>query len=199
MRQSLAASSDCYVGVPHRLDRPVSGAMVLGLNKPATRRLAELFQKREVQKIYWAVVRGSIVDDSGIWSDFMRKIPDQAKSEVVAHDHPDAQLAILNYQVIRRANGCSWLRIELETGRTHQIRMQCAARGFPVLGDEQYGSLDLFGPQTVDTRERWIALHARRIAFAWTNNADSTPYDAPLSSHWNSLMEFLPELNELDY
>ena len=199
MRQSLAVSPKSYVGVPHRLDRPVSGAMVLGLNKPATRRLAELFQKREVQKIYWAVVRGSIVDDAGTWSDFMRKIPDQAKSEVVAQDHPDAQLAILNYQVIRRANDMSWLRIELETGRTHQIRMQCAARSFPILGDEQYGSLDLFGPQTVDTRERWIALHARRIAFAATNNADLTPYDAPLSSHWKSLMEFLPELNELDY
>ncbi len=196
MRQNKVPPSECYVGVPHRLDRPVSGAMILGLNKPATRQLAERFQKRQVQKVYWAVVRGSDVDDEGAWSDYMRKIPEQAKSEIVERDHPGAQLAVLNFRVLKRANGCSWLRIELETGRTHQIRLQCAARNFPILGDELYGSLDPFGPQTVDNRERWIALHARKISLATSIQSQPTTFTAPLSTHWNRLMEFFPELNE---
>jgi 23S rRNA pseudouridine1911/1915/1917 synthase len=199
-RQQRAAGSEeaTYVGVPHRLDRPVSGVMLLGLSRNMTRRLAELFQRREVSKYYWAVVEGDVPDDAGSWSDFMRKIPDEARSEIVPAEHPDAQVAILNYRVLGRAAGLSWLRIDLETGRTHQIRLQCASRGWPILGDELYGAVRAFGPQTADLRERWIGLHARRLSFRepGAGGGKLVSVVAPLYECWRELTGVFPQMLE---
>jgi 23S rRNA-/tRNA-specific pseudouridylate synthase len=194
------ANDACYVGVPHRLDRPVSGVMLLGLSRNMTRKLAELFQRREVTKHYWAVVEGEFAGDAGTWSDFMRKIPDEARSEIVAAEHPDAQLAVLNYQVLGRAAGLTWLRIELETGRTHQIRLQCSARGYPIIGDELYGARMAFGPQTQDTRERWIGLHARRLSFREPGGqaGQVCTLVAPLYVPWEKLADAFPNMLELE-
>ncbi|MFN6111926.1 MAG: RluA family pseudouridine synthase [Planctomycetota bacterium] len=193
-------SESNYVGVPHRLDRPVSGVMLLGLSRNMTRRLAELFQRREVTKRYWAVVEGEVAEDAGTWSDFMRKIPDEARSEIVSGDHPEAQLAVLNYRVLGRSPGRTWLRIELETGRTHQIRLQCSARGYPIVGDELYGARTVFGPQTTDLRERWIGLHARRLSFREPGGQAGNLINlvAPLYIPWEPLIGNFPQMLELE-
>jgi 23S rRNA-/tRNA-specific pseudouridylate synthase len=172
--------------------------MLLGLSRNMTRRLAELFQRREVSKYYWAVVEGVVPDDAGSWSDFMRKIPDEARSEIVPAEHPDAQVAILNYRVLGRAAGLSWLRIDLETGRTHQIRLQCASRGWPILGDELYGAVRAFGPQTADLRERWIGLHARRLSFRepGAGGGKLVSVVAPLYECWRELTGVFPQMLE---
>lgn len=154
-----------YVGIPHRLDRPASGVMLFGIMPRATKRLAEQFEKRVIQKTYWAIVRGSVDPEHGTWSDYMRKIPELPQSEIVPPDHPDAQFARLKYRTLAQLDGASLLEIELETGRTHQIRLQTSSRGNAIFGDQQYGSSVEFGPQTTDQRMRWIALHARRIRF----------------------------------
>ena len=78
-----------YLGVPHRLDRPVSGVMVLARHVRAARRLSEQFEARTVRKTYWAVVEGKVSPDCGTWTDHLRKIPDAAQVEVVAPDHPE--------------------------------------------------------------------------------------------------------------
>jgi 23S rRNA pseudouridine1911/1915/1917 synthase len=178
-------SGDVYLGVPHRLDRPVSGAMVFARNIRATRRLAEQFEGRMVHKIYWAVVEGVVPGDQGTWRDFTRKVPDEPRAEIVDRQHPDARLAVLNYRVLQRLADATWLEVKLETGRMHQIRLQVAARGFPVVGDAQYGSTRPFGPQTEDWRERWIALHARQIAFRHPLSREQVEVTAKLSEAWN--------------
>lgn len=191
-----STASGPYVGVPHRLDRPVSGVILLGLSRNMTRKLAELFQRREVTKHYWAVVEGEVAGEAGTWSDFMRKIPDEARSEVVPADHPEAQLAVLNYRVLGRSSGRTWLRIELETGRTHQIRLQCSSRGYPIWGDELYGARTPFGPQTADLRERWIGLHARRLSFREPGGQAGAMVTlvAPLFTPWEACAELFPQM-----
>ena len=144
-------------------------------------------QGRTVQKTYWACVEGVPQDDAGCWQDTMRKVPGEARSEIVPADHPDAQKAVLHFQVIERQEQGSWLEIQLQTGRTHQIRLQCACRGLPIIGDRQYGSTRSFGPADDDDRRRWIALHARRLAFKHPMTREQVDITAPLSVYWNSL------------
>ncbi len=178
-----------YLAVTHRLDRPVSGAIVLAKNVRAAKRINQQFRSRTVTKRYWAVVRGNITDDSGHWHDWMRKIPDTAKSEIVASDSPDAKEATLDFTVLNRSGDSTAIEITLGTGRTHQIRLQAASRGLPILGDELYGSTTPFGPQTVDLRKRWIALHARRIAFEHPILHQPVDVTAPLPEHWDVFPE----------
>lgn len=182
-----------YLGVPHRLDRPVSGAMVFAKNVRATRRLCEQFEYRSVVKKYWAIVEGQPSAESGEWADYMRKIPGQAKSEIVAEDHPDAQLAILKYKCLQpvqesrpsdSSKELSLLEIKLETGRTHQIRLQCSARQLPIVGDVMYGSQLSFGEVEPDERKRRIALHARFLRFEHPIFKEIVSNTAPLSGAW---------------
>lgn len=154
-----------YVGMPHRLDRPASGAMLFAESKKVARKLSLQFEKRTVKKTYWAIVAGIDFESEGTWKDWMRKVPDKPESEICQENDSGAQLAELSYQVIVRDANYSLLQIKLETGRTHQIRLQTSSRGLPILGDAQYGSNVPFGPQTLDQRRRWIALHSRSIDF----------------------------------
>jgi 23S rRNA pseudouridine1911/1915/1917 synthase len=177
-------TGNIYLATCHRLDRPVAGALVFARNVRAARRIAAQFETRSVLKIYFALVEGIVAPAEGTWRDFMRKIPGESRSEIVASDHPDAQFAQLNYQVLQSATNVSLLQIELETGRTHQIRLQAAARGFPVLGDVQYGSTIPYGPQTEDLRARWIGLVARRLRFADPMGSEVVDVIAPFHAPW---------------
>lgn len=187
LARALQPGERNYLGVPHRLDRPVSGAMVFATTRKATRRLAEQFERREVQKVYWACVAGTVQPEQGTWQDFMRKVPGQAHAEVVPPDHPDAQLAVLRYRVLGLADFGTWLEVTLETGRTHQIRVQAAARGHAVLGDQQYGSTLVFGPVTDNPRARAIALHGRQLAFRHPVSKEQVRVTAALPDYWQQL------------
>jgi 23S rRNA pseudouridine1911/1915/1917 synthase len=190
IRRRTGKLGKIYLGVPHRLDRPASGVMVFGLNKRAAQRLSEQFELRTVKKTYWACVSGKIEPDQGTWTDHIRKVPDEARAEVVAADHPDARPAVLHYSVLAHYDWGSWLEIELETGRTHQIRVQAATRGHPILGDAQYGSTTAFGEQYEDERLRAIALHARTLVFNHTKTKKTISVDAPVGDAWK---EFIKE------
>ena len=141
-------------------------------------------------KTYWAVVEGLPDQSEGRVEHWMRKIPDQAKSEIVDATHPDAKHAILDFRVLGKSEELALLEIELQTGRTHQIRLQCSTMGWPIVGDRLYQAGQTFGPETTDERQRWIALHARRLAFE--HPISKTPVDqiAPLSEHWRVFDEF---------
>jgi 23S rRNA pseudouridine1911/1915/1917 synthase len=176
-----------YLGVPHRLDRPVSGVLVFARHVRAARRLSEQFHGRLVDKIYWALLEGHVQDPSVSWYDYVRKIPDQAQAEIVPPSHPDARAAILNLTVVRYLERQTWVRVRLETGRTHQIRVQAAARHHPVVGDLLYGAGQSFGPPTTDDRARGIALHAREISLRHPMTRAPLTITAPLPAHWPGL------------
>ena len=155
--------SKIYLTPIHRLDRCVSGIVVFARNVRAAKRVSAQFQNRTVEKKYLARVEGRIESEGELLQDFMRKVPDEARSEIVAQDHPDAKNAELKFEVRDREDTATLVEIELLTGRTHQIRLQFASRGHSILGDSLYESKIPFGEQTVDLRLRQIALHAWRI------------------------------------
>ena len=182
-----AKPGNVYLGVPHRLDRPASGAMVFGKHVRATRRLAEQFEARQVRKVYWACVAGEVQPEEGTWEDFLCKIPGQPRAEVSRPDEPDARRAVLHYRTQGRGPWGTWLEIELETGRTHQVRVQAASRGHPILGDAFYGSTVAFGEQIEDQRLRAIALHARSITFHHPMTGELVTVTAPVAGAWLEL------------
>lgn len=181
-------TGNIYLGVPHRLDRPVSGVMLFARHVRACRRLSEQFEARLVLKVYWACVSGTVEPAEGTWEDFVRKVPGEARAEVVDREHSDAREAVLHYRTLGRTPHGSWLEIEPQTGRTHQIRVQAAARGHPVLGDRQYGSTIAFGPRHEDTRLRAIALHALRLGFSHPMTREPVAVEVPLPEAWSGLL-----------
>jgi 23S rRNA pseudouridine1911/1915/1917 synthase len=174
-----------YVGVPHRLDRATSGALLLGQSKPVTRKLAAQFENRTIKKIYWALVEGMPEENVGTWTDWMRKLPDRALSEVTESTDPAAQWAELDFRVLARGNRVSLLEVHLKTGRTHQIRLQASTRGWPIIGDAEYGSQIGFGEAFDDHRRRAIALHARTIDFWHPKLHHPVIVNAPVPATWH--------------
>ncbi len=185
LKQRAGKEGNIYLGLAHRLDRPVSGAMVFARHVRAARRLCEQFEARTVQKQYWALVEGRLEPAEGEWRDTMRKVPNEPRAELVPETHPEARVATLWYRVLRYFEGASLLEIELDTGRMHQIRLQAASRGHAILGDVQYGSTTPFGPATEDLRARAIALHARRLALLHPMTRQPVDVTAPLPDYWN--------------
>lgn len=176
-----------YLAVPHRLDRPVSGAMVFATRRRAAHKISQQFEHREVKKIYWACVEGEVQPAEGTWTDHLRKVYGHPKAELVPADHPEGRIAILHYRTLGVTPWGSWLEIELETGRTHQIRVQAASRGHPVLGDAFYGSRVPFGVQHADERLRAIALHGRSLSFRDPTTKETVTIVAPLTEDWRPL------------
>lgn len=183
-RQQGTLDSNNYLGVPHRLDRAVSGLMLFATSKPVTKNLCQQFEQRSVEKTYWALVTGCVKPSKGDWVDWMRKRPDGAKSEIVDLGAEGGQLAKLSYQVKLQSDSVSLLEIKLETGRTHQIRLQAACREHPILGDDLYGSTIAYGPQTSDLRLRWIALMSKQLAFTHPETEERLEFDAEPSEWW---------------
>jgi RluA family pseudouridine synthase len=190
-RQREEKEGNIYLGLPHRLDRPVSGAIIFARHVRAAQRLATQFENRTVTKVYWAVVEGDVQPDEGTWTDHLHKRHGMAQSIVVPADDPRGKLAVMHYRVLARlesaASPISWLEVQLETGRTHQIRVQCASRGHAVLGDSQYGATQPFGEPFDDERLRAIALHARQLGFRHPMVDEHVNVIAPLHSAWDAL------------
>lgn len=189
LKQRYNKLGNVYLGIPHRLDRPVSGAIVFARNTKAARRLAEQFQNRQVRKVYWALVErspsGELPPDEGVWEDWLLKVKEQSRSERVAEDTPGARRAVLRYRRLRADESGALLEIEPETGRMHQIRVQAASRGWPVRGDMLYGARLPFGPAAELPRERIIALHARSLTFLHPIRYEPLTLTAPLPEAWN--------------
>jgi 23S rRNA pseudouridine1911/1915/1917 synthase len=184
IKQRDQKPGNVYLGVPHRLDRPVSGAMIFARHARAARRLSEQFEGRLVRKIYWACVTGVVEPDEGTWVDHVRKVPGEPRAELVPADHAEGRRAVLHYKVKSRADWGTWLEIELETGRTHQVRIQASARGHAVLGDTLYGSTVPFGVLHEDERLRAIALHGRSITFRHPMTQEMVSIEATVTDEW---------------
>jgi 23S rRNA pseudouridine1911/1915/1917 synthase len=184
LKERYHKAGNVYLGIPHRLDRPVSGVVLFARNTKAARRLAEQFQQRQVLKTYWAAVEGDVQPEEGRWEDWLLKVQDESRAECVAADAPGARRAILRYRRLQSVSGGTLLEIEPETGRMHQIRVQAAARGWPVLGDILYGARMPFGPPALLPRDRVIALHARSLTFLHPIRYEPITVIAPLPAYW---------------
>jgi 23S rRNA pseudouridine1911/1915/1917 synthase len=196
LKQRYQKAGNVYLGIPHRLDRPVSGVVVFARNTKAARRLAEQFQNRQVRKVYWAVVErspsGELPPAEGTWEDWLLKIKDEARTERVAPEVPGARRAVLRFRRLREAEDGALLEIEPETGRMHQIRVQAAVRGWPVRGDLTYGARLPFGPPAELPRDRIIALHARSLTFLHPIRYEPLTVTAPAPEAWGPWAENLP-------
>lgn len=174
-----------YVGVPHRLDRATSGALLMGQSKAVTRKLAAQFEKHTIKKIYWALIEGCLQESTGTWTNWMRKLPDRALSEMTSQDDPNSQWAELDFKRLAHDSRYSLIEIHLKTGRTHQIRLQASHRGYSILGDAEYGATVGFGEAFADHRRRAIALHARSIDFWHPRLHHPVVVTAPVPSAWS--------------
>jgi 23S rRNA pseudouridine1911/1915/1917 synthase len=185
VKEKYHKPGNVYLGVPHRLDRPVSGVVLFARNTKAAQRLAEQFQKRQVTKVYWAAVEGNVAPAEGVWEDWLLKIRDEARAERVTSETPGARHALLHYRVLEQHGGTTLLELVPQTGRMHQLRLQTALRGWPVLGDVLYGSTRPFGPAAELPRERVIALHARSLTFFHPIRYEPITVTAPLPEPWS--------------
>lgn len=172
-----------YLGTPHRLDRPVTGVVLFARSTTAAQRLAAQFAQRQVRKVYWAVVEDFAGPDDGTWEDWLRKAPGVPRAEVVEASAAGAKRALLRYRRLCTLTTGTLLEIEPETGRTHQIRVQAAQRGCPVLGDVAYGARGRFGPAGGGV----IALHARSLTVLHPIRYEPVTVTAPLPETWNDV------------
>lgn len=158
IKEKYDKPGDVFLGIPHRIDRPVSGIVVLARTSKALERMNQLFKTRKIQKTYWAIVKRKPAEDEGKLVHWLKK--DGSKNLVTAHDEPvdGAQRAETRYKVMGKLNDHWLLEVNPITGRPHQIRVQLASMGCPIRGDIKYG----FPRKDPDKN---IHLHARRIYF----------------------------------
>ena len=165
-----------YLGIVSRLDAPVTGVVLIARTSKAARRLTKQFKDRTVEKLYWALVEEPPVPLSGALVHFLRKDERHRKMHVTTAAADGAQEARLRYRLLKRVRNDSLMEVELETGRKHQIRVQLAKVGCPILGDRKYGSRRTF--------PTGIALHARQLVFEHPVRREPVKLVAPLPEAW---------------
>lgn len=158
LKDKYSKPGNVYLGVVHRLDRPTSGIVLFSKTSKALPRLNKLFQEKEAQKTYWALVKNEPPKDKDSLTHFLKRNPKQNKSYAHIKEVPESKKAILDYRVLKNLDNYYLLEIDLHTGRHHQIRSQFSAIGCPIKGDLKYG----FDRSNKDAS---IHLHARELKF----------------------------------
>lgn len=178
LREKYKKPGNVFVGLVHRLDRPSSGVVLLARTSKAAARLSEQFREATVEKTYWAIVEGDCPAEEGEWSDRLRKDASRNIVEVVA---AGGQAAALGFRVLGRARGQSWLEVKPVTGRSHQIRVQLASRGLPIVGDRKYGARSAL--RALDGKPR-VALHAYKLTFSHPTRREAIGLTAAVPGDW---------------
>jgi 23S rRNA pseudouridine1911/1915/1917 synthase len=192
LKEKYGKPGNVYLGVVHRLDKPVSGALLFARTSKAAARLSEQFRNGAVEKVYWAVVekldpplaatgalrpeRAPALDVAGTLEDWLRKDEVAHRIESVAPGAVGARHALLHY--VKKAEHAELQLLELrpQTGRKHQLRVQLASRGFPIYGDRKYGSRHVLGHA--------IALHARSLTFLHPTHGEPITVTADVPPIW---------------
>jgi 23S rRNA pseudouridine1911/1915/1917 synthase len=138
IRKKYRKPGNVFLGLVHRLDRPVSGLVLFARTSKAASRISEQLRSRTVEKTYRALVHGKVTPPSGSLLSFLRK--GEKKAQLAGEDEPEAKKASLSYRTLWSGKGKTLLHIDLHTGRKHQIRAQFAGLGHPVEGDMKYGA-----------------------------------------------------------
>lgn len=167
---------DAYLGVPHRIDRPTSGLVLLAKTSKALVRLNQKFQNKEIQKTYWAVVKNKPTQKEGTLIHYLVRNPQKNKSTAHSKEVPNSKLAELSYKTLLSLDNYVLLEVYPKTGRHHQIRSQLSAIGCPIKGDVKYG----FDRTNSDAS---IHLHARSIRFIHPVTKEQQKISAPPPSN----------------
>ena len=163
----------------HRLDRDTTGCLVLGRHRKALALLGKLFKQGKVGKTYWAVVEGGPVEETGMIDIALSK-RDESRGWWMKPD-PHGLPSVTMWRVMGRSEGLTWLALEPVTGRTHQLRVHCAEMGFPIVGDNIYGSAPRVGGPT-------LHLHAREVVVPISKNKPAVTITAPVPPHMRELL-----------
>ena len=171
-----------FLGVAHRLDRPVSGLVVFARTSKALARLNKMFAEGEVHKTYWAIVKNAPRTSEGTLEHWLVRNEKQNKSYAYDHERPNAKKAILKYRTLAHSDNYTLLEVNLMTGRHHQIRCQLAAMGCPIKGDLKYGA-----PRS--NPDGSISLMARRVEFIHPVSKAPIIVEAPVPNDnlWQAL------------
>ena len=159
LKEKYQKPGNVFLGVTHRLDRPVSGLVIFAKTSKALTRLNEMFRTSEVKKTYWAVVKNAPQEPEGELVHFLVRNEKQNKSYAYDKEVPNSKKAILHYRLIGHSENYYLLEVDLKTGRHHQIRAQLSHAGMPIAADVRYGGAKVYGPRGA------IALCAAQLSF----------------------------------
>ena len=173
LKEKYQKPGNVFIGVTHRLDRPVSGLVIFAKTSKALTRLNEMFRTSEVKKTYWAVVKNAPKEPEGELVHYLARNEKQNKSFAYDKEVPNSKKAILNYRLIGHSENYYLLEVDLKTGRHHQIRCQLAKMGCPIKGDLKYGA-----PRS--NPDGSICLHARKVRFIHPVSKELIELEAPL-------------------
>ena len=188
LKEKYQKPGNVFLGVVHRLDKPVSGVLLFARTSKAAARLSEQFREGMVEKVYWAVVEnqlraGGVSPPCSVGHRrfrFARRLAEEGRAEHAgrggAEGHAGARFARLLFTVRGRHDGLTWLELRPHTGRKHQLRVQLASRGCPIYGDAKYGSDHTFGHA--------IALHARSLTFLHPTTKEPITVKADVPKLW---------------
>lgn len=180
IKEKYAKPGNVFLGVVHRLDRPVSGLVVFAKTSKALARLNEMFRNSEVKKTYWAIVKQRPPQDECELVNYLVRNEKQNKSYAYDKEVKNSKKAVLHYRLIGHSQNYFLLEVDLKTGRHHQIRCQLAKMGCPIKGDLKYG----FARSNPDGS---ICLHAHRVKFVHPVSKELIDVTAPLppGNLWN--------------
>lgn len=180
LKEKYAKPGNVFLGVTHRLDRPVSGLVVFAKTSKALSRLNEMFRTSEVRKTYWAIVKQRPPQEEGELVHYLVRNEKQNKSYAYDKEVKNSKKAVLSYRLIAHSQNYYLLEVDLKTGRHHQIRCQLAKMGCPIKGDLKYGAAR-------SNPDGSICLHARKIRFVHPVSKETIELVAPLPAGnlWN--------------
>lgn len=180
LKEKYNKPGNVFIGVTHRLDRPVSGLVVFAKTSKALPRLNEMFRNGEVKKTYWAIVKECPKETEGELVHYLVRNEKQNKSYAYDKEVKNSKKAVLHYKLIGRSQNYYLLEVDLKTGRHHQIRCQLAKMGCPIKGDLKYGS-----PRS--NPDGSICLHARTVQFVHPVSKEMIRLTAPVpeGNLWN--------------
>ena len=156
IKEKYKKPGNVYIGLVHRLDRPVGGVMVFARTSKAAKRLNEQIKNHDVKKEYLALLDGILKKKKGTLKNYLLKDEQKKISKVVNKDTPNSKYAELNYEVIDYVDNKTLVKVELITGRHHQIRLQFSNIGYPIYGDQKYGRRN---------KDEQIRLFAYKLSF----------------------------------
>ena len=187
LKKKYAKPGNVFIGVAHRLDRPVSGVVLFAKTSKALARLNTMFRDGKVKKTYWAIVKNRPPKDEDEVVNWLVRNENQNKSFAFDNERPGAKKAILHYRLVAASDRYFLLEIDLKTGRHHQIRCQLAHLGCPIRGDLKYGY-----PRS--NRDGGISLHARSASFVHPVSQLPVQIVAPVPDDplWRALTANLP-------
>jgi 23S rRNA pseudouridine1911/1915/1917 synthase len=183
LKEKHQKPGNVFLGIVHRLDKPVSGVLMFARTSKAAARLAEQFRQGTVEKVYWAIVEGEVPRQAGSLEDWLKKDEDAGRVLVVEPRTTGSRQALLHYQRKGSHGELTWLEIRPQTGRRHQLRVQLAHHGHPVYGDAKYGSIHTFG--------KAVALHARALTFLHPVRYEPITLTAELPRPWRGRFAYV--------